>query len=158
MSFKFLDRTLSSVREASIKIRETTEQAIDVGKEKLRDLSLSLLGEINGLAPILTECGFIIGDINLTLPFPPEIKMSVEQTGEGEKTLEQILAEDNEKAEEEPRLTTLQKTILNSMVKANELAQLTDSYGYTFKRYDIALTTPPKVTIHLISKKSRIYD
>jgi hypothetical protein len=84
--------------------------------------------------------------------------VTIEQTGQGKKTLEQILAEDKEKTSAENKLSDLQKAVLNSMVKANDLAQITNKYGYTFKRYEVTLSTPPSVTIHLISNKVSGYN
>ncbi|MBI5828266.1 MAG: hypothetical protein HZB20_01695, partial [Chloroflexi bacterium] len=69
------------------KVKQTAEQAVDVGREKLREMSMTLPAEMNGLKPILVECGFIIGDTNITLSIPPEFKMTVEQIGAGRKNL-----------------------------------------------------------------------
>lgn len=41
------------------------------------------------------------------------------------------------------------------MIKAHELAEVTSRYGYTFCKYDVTMTVPPKVTIHHVSTKSK---
>ena len=137
--------------EAAREVRETAGEAWDSGKEKLNGTLETLLKEVNGLKPILADCGFIIGDLNVTFSIPPEIKMTVDHIGKGTTTLEQSLQEAQE------TLTTLQKMVLKSMIKANELAHVTRRYGYTFSKYDISLSIPPKVTVHLIADKALNY-
>jgi len=146
---KIVDRAKATAKDASDKVRQTTEQAVEVGREKFREMSMALLAEVNGLKPILVECGFIIGDTNITLSIPPEFKMTVEQIGAGRRNLQEILCEDD------ATLTALQKAVLSSMIKAHELAEVTSRYGYTFCKYDVTMTVPPKVTIHLIANKSK---
>ena len=123
-------------------------EAWDVGRAKLRDLSVQALAELEGLRPILAECGFIIGDVQVTVPLPVEVKVSVEHTEQGKTTLEQILAEP------ERTLSALQRGVLQAMLHANELAVLTERHGYTFRTYDIALSTPPRVTLHLVATQT----
>lgn len=129
----------------------TTDDVLNVSKEKFQNISKQFIGELNGLKPIISQCGFIIKDINLTFPLPSELKMSIEQTGQGKKSLEEILREDDEKIDE--KMTSTQKTILNLMIKANELAAVTSQYGYIFKKYDVTLSATPKITLHLVSNK-----
>lgn len=129
----------------------TTDDVFAVSKEKFQSISKQFISELNGLKPIITQCGFIIKDINLTFPLPSELKLSIEQTGQGKKTLEQILKEDDEKFD--GKMTGSQKTILNLMIKANEMATITSQYGYTFKKYDVVLSATPKITLHLVSTK-----
>jgi len=129
----------------------TTDDIFNVSKEKFQSISKQFIGELNGLKPIIKQCGFIIKDINLTFPLPSELKMSIEQTGRGRKSLEDILKEDNEKID--GKMTNSQRTILNLMIKANELATVTNDYGYIFKKYDVTLSATPKITLHLISNK-----
>jgi hypothetical protein len=147
---------LGKTRTAVSKVKGTTEQIIDAGKEKFYEMSVRLLEEINGLKPILSECGFMIGDLNVTFPLPAEFQMTIEQSGQGKKTLEQILIESDEsKSSGGEHLSTLQRMILSSMIRANQLVDTTSKYGYTFRKYDVTLTTPPRVTIHLISNKAK---
>lgn len=129
----------------------TTDDIFSVSKETFQNISKQFIGELNGLKPIIMQCGFIIKDINLTFPLPSELKLSIEQTGQGKKTLEQILKEDDERTDE--KMAPTQKTILNLMIKANEMATITSQYGYTFKKYDVVLSATPKITLHLVSNK-----
>ena len=135
-------------QETADRVRETAGQWLEISKEKLNLSMEQMLGEMVGLKPILLECGFIVGDINVTLGLPPEIKMTVDQTGQGHLSLQSILEKDD------GQLTALQKTVLRSMVRANDMAEVTKNYGYTFRKYDVELTLPPRVTVHLISNKS----
>ena len=50
-------------------------------------------------------------------------------------------------------MTTLQKAFLRSLLKANELAQISDKYGYYFGEYELAISLPPRVTVHLVPKE-----
>ncbi len=138
-------------QETAREVRESASEAWDAGREKLNGTLEALLKEVNGLKPILADCGFIVGDLNVTFTIPPEIKMTVDHIGKGTTTLEQILEEAQE------TLTALQKMVIKSMIKANELAHITRRYGYTFCKYDIALSLPPKVTVHLIADKAIDY-
>lgn len=131
----------------------TTKDIVNVSKDGFRDLFAKLSHEIEGLKPIIAQCGFVIKDISVTFPLPSEFKMAVEQTGRGKKTLEQIIEGDDAKTDDEHKLTDIQKTILNLMIKANELAVVTNQYGYTFKKYDVVFSVTPKVTLHLVSNK-----
>lgn len=132
----------------------TADDILHVSKETLQNVSKQFIIEIDGLKPIITQCGFIMKDINLTFPMPSELKMTIEQTEQGKKTLEQILKEDDEKVE--GKMTNTQRTILNVMIKANELASVTIQYGYIFKKYDITLSATPRVTLHLVSSKPSV--
>ena len=133
---------------------ETAKDVLNVSKDKFKEISAEFLHEIDGLKPIIAQCGFVVKDINVTFPLPAELKMSIEKMSDGKKTLEQILQEDEEKDNSQNKLTNTQKTILNLMIKANELAVITNQYGYTFKKYDVVLSATPKVTLHLVSNKS----
>lgn len=128
--------------------KETAEQLREVSKEKGREALEHALAELNGLKPILADCGFIVGDLVFSIPIP-EVLVTLEYIGGGKQTLEQVLAD------EESALTDFQKAVLNLLAKANELAEVTSQYGYIFRKYDLAMTFPPKVSIHLMSLKSK---
>jgi len=142
------NKAMDASRQAAGKAKETAEQLRDVGKEKGREALERALSEFNGLKPILADCGFIVGDIVFSMPIP-EIMVTLEHIDDDKKTLEQVLAE------QQTTLTDFQKAALNLLAKANEIAEVTRRYGYTFREYDLAMTIPPRVSIHLISLKSR---
>lgn len=143
----FLDKVSAKTNQIVNQAKEATSQVAITLKQEATTALQQLLVEINGLKPILLECGFIVGDINFTFPMP-ELKMTIEQTQMGKRTLEQIIGEDR------GNLSDLQRSILNLMISTNDLVQITSRYGYTFRKYDVRLTLPPKVTIHLVSLKS----
>jgi len=91
--------------------------------------------------------GFVVGEIEVTLSLPPEFTVMIQYTGEEKKSLEKTLAE------EADTMTSLQKTFLRSLLKANELAQISDKYGYCFGQYELAISLPPRVTVHLVPKE-----
>lgn len=138
--------------EASRRVVNNAKDAADqlghVSKEKAQETLERALPEFNGLKPILADCGFIVGDIVFSIPLP-EVLVTLEYIGEGKRTLEQVLADP------ESGLTDFQKAVLNLLAKANELAEVTIQYGYVFRKYDLAMTFPPRVSIHLMSIKSK---
>ncbi|MBI4315241.1 MAG: hypothetical protein HY679_04845, partial [Chloroflexi bacterium] len=46
---KLVDRAKATAKDASDKVKQTAEQAVDVGREKLREMSMTLPAEMNGL-------------------------------------------------------------------------------------------------------------
>ena len=142
------NKAMDASRQAASKAKETAEQLKDVGKEKGREALERALSEFNGLKPILADCGFIAGDIVFSMPIP-EILVTLEHIEGGKQTLEQVLVD------QQNPLTDFQKAALNLLAKANEMAEVTSRYGYTFRKYDLDMTIPPKVSIHLVSLKSK---
>jgi hypothetical protein len=116
-------------------------------REKLQRKAEQTLSDIRGLEPILKESGFAISEIEVTLSVPPGFTAFVQHTGEEKKSLERTLAE------EADTLTRLQKAFLRSLLRANELAQISDKYGYRFREYELAIGLPPGVTVHLVPKE-----
>lgn len=141
-------KAMDASRRAVDEAKETAEQLRQVGTDKGRESLTRALAEFNGLKPILAECGFIVGDVVFSMPIP-EVLVTLEYIGEGKKTIEQALTD------QETTLTDFQKAALNLLSKANDLAEVTIQYGYVFRKYDLAMTFPPKVSIHLMSIKSK---
>lgn len=142
------NKAMDASRVAALKAKETAEQLKDVSKEKGRDALEHALSEFNGLKPILADCGFIVGDIVFSMPIP-EVLVTLEHIEGGKETLEQVLAD------KQVTLTDFQRTALNLLARANEMVEVTNRYGYTFRKYDLDITVPPKVSIHLVSLKSK---
>lgn len=128
---------------------ESAGKAMDFSREKVGEALDSIFREINGLLPILHACGFIMADLKFAITVPPEFTMVIEHTGQGVTTLSQIMGE------KRVALSKLQEMVLLSLLKANELAVVTQRYGYVFGQYELEITLTPKVIIHLISNKSR---
>jgi hypothetical protein len=126
--------------DTATRVKDSTTRIVSVGREQVRERLLSFLSEINGLKPILAECGFAVGDVSVGVSLPPEFRVVVEQIEEGENSVEHILEEN------EDTITKTQKTILTSLLRANRLAQRTDKYGYCVRQYELLMSIPPKVT------------
>lgn len=128
-------------------VKDSAEKISVLGKEKLQETVEGILSEINGLKPILLNGGFVVSEIEVTLSLPPEFTVIIQYTGEEKKSLETTLVEDAD------TMTSLQKAFLRSLLKANELAQISDKYGYCFGEYELAISLPPRVTVHLVPKE-----
>lgn len=141
-------KAMDASRRAVDEAKETAEQLRQVGTDKGRETLTRALTEFDGLKPILAECGFIVGDIVFSMPIP-ELLITLEHIEDSKTSLGQVLAD------QQTALTDFQKSALNLLAKANEMVGLTRQYGYTFRKYDLAMTIPPRVSIHLISLKSK---
>ncbi len=122
----------------------------DVAKGTVEALLANTLAELKGVQPILAECGFIIGDVVLTMSIPPGVKVVVEQTSDGESSLESFLNDENE-------LSKIQLSIIKGIMDAYSLNRMVNPHGYTIGQVEMELTFPPKVHVHLNSKESRAF-
>lgn len=52
-------------------------------------------------------------------------------------------------ASEGPTLSKVQTTMIRAILKTYELADITEEYGYKFGRFNLTITIPPQVTVHL---------
>ena len=138
-------RVKQSSSETALKIKDSTERIVHHSREKLAEATEALLKEMEGLIPILLECGFVVGDISLTLSMPPRFALKIVQTGRGKMSLEQILTNRADS------ITRTQTMFLSALIKANELAEITQKHGYVFEEYELTMTLPPQVTVHLVS-------
>lgn len=142
-------KILDQAQKAAHSAYDSAEKALDFSREKAAEALDSLFREINGLLPILHACGFVMADLKFAITVPPEFTMLIEHTGQGFTTLGQILTE------KRVPLSKLQEMVLLSLLKANELAVVTQRYGYVFGQYELELTLTPKVIIHLVSTRGR---
>lgn len=144
-------RTAGEARDTAdrlaAEVRDAAARAAELSHEKAGDTMGAIFHEIDGLLPILRECGFFMSDLKFAITFPTEFTMIIDRTGSGKTTLEHILAE------KRASISRLQEAILISLLKANELAALTGRYGYVFGQYELELNPPPKVIIHLMRDK-----
>lgn len=141
--------TMDQVQRAAHAAYETAGKALDFSREKAGQALDSIFAEINGLLPILHTCGFAMTDLQFAICVPPEFVMIIEHTGQAKTSLSQMLAERKE------TLSRLQEMVLLSLIKANELAVITQRYGYVFGQYELEINLSPKVIIHLVSDKSQ---
>ena len=144
MSF---NKLVNQAKSAVGAVKDSAEKISVLGKEKLQETVEAILSEINGLKPVLMNSGFVVGEIEVTLSLPPEFTVFIQYTGEAKKSLEKALPE------EADTMTNLQKTFSRSLLKANEVAQISDKYSYLFGEYELAISLPPRVTVHLVPKE-----
>jgi vacuolar-type H+-ATPase subunit H len=137
-------------REAASSAMDTTEKLWGAGKDKMQELLPALLEEFQGLKPILADCGFFVYDLEFAIAIPPQFTIYVNHTSKGKKTLEQILEEDKQANQ----LTKLQRMALTTLLKANDLSVVTSKYGYRFGQYELVLTLPPQLKIHLLQNEA----
>ena len=138
------------------KIKNKSKELNDSIKEKaagLGDKATSLLAdglaEINGLKPVLEKSGFIIGDVNFGLSFPPSIGIIVEQKVGGVKNLDNL--SDNE------NLSKLQSAIISSIQKVYQMNEMVESHDHTIGQIEVEMGLPPGIKVHLNSKESRAF-
>jgi len=133
--------------DTTITVKESTQRIVSVRTEEVRGRLGAVLSEINELKPIPSECGFIAGDISVTLSLPPEFKVIVEQIGESKESVEHILEEN------ESTMTKTQMVVLTSLVKADKMAQIANKHDYCVRRYELVATLPPRATVVLKPNK-----
>jgi hypothetical protein len=153
MSFnRFLDQAKEAASKAKVvsveaaqALKESGSKLAEGSQEKAQETLAYLLQELNGLIPILRECGYSVGDLAFTISLPPQLKVVVAQDGKGSKSLETILAE------KENELSKIQTATLRGLVKAYEFDQTVAQYGYHLGDIELVLSIPPQVTLNLSS-------
>ena len=138
------------------KIKNKSKDLNDSIKEKVGVLggkATSLLGdglaEINGLKPVLEKSGFIIGDVFISMSFPPKIGIIVEQKADGVKDIDSM--SDNE------NLSKLQSAILSSIQKVYQMNEMVENHDHTIGQIEVEMGLPPGIKVHLNSKESRAF-
>lgn len=131
--------------ESAIMAKDAAVDMIDVGKGKLQEGMVIVIEETNKIITILQNSGFRIIDINVTISLPPRAKLIIEDRGEGEDKLSQLLES------EEQTLSKTQTAMIKALLKTYDLASVTEGYGYKFRKFDLSVSIPPQVTIHLVT-------
>jgi len=123
--------------------KDAAVDMIDVGKGKLQEGMAAVIEETNNIKVILQTSGYHIIDISVTISVPPRAKLLIEDTGSGKEKLTELMASEG------PTLSKVQTTMIRAMLKTYELADITEEYGYKFGRFNLTITIPPQVTVHL---------
>lgn len=132
----------------SVKARELGGQIVQESKTRMQGTLDGALREIENLRPILNQAGFVIGDIMFSITIPPQVRVTLRKFEECAEQLNALLADpDNE-------LNDTQRTVLTLLAKANSLSEVTSKHGYLFSEFDLAMSIPPQLSIHLVSKRS----
>ncbi len=131
--------------EAAQALKESGGKLAESGKEKAQETLAFLLTELNGLVPILRECGYAVGNLSVTISLPPKLKVVVSQDGKGSKSLETMLVETEES------LSKIQVAAMKGLIKAYEFDHTVGKYGYRLGEIELVLSVPPEVTMNLVS-------
>ncbi|MBL8151853.1 MAG: hypothetical protein JNN15_18170, partial [Blastocatellia bacterium] len=121
------------------KAKEVTDRAAEAGREKVKEAIDGTLAEIQSLRPVLSKCGFIVGDIGISLSIPPSFDVTIKQTGEGTTGLEEL--------ENDQNLTKLQSLVISSLKSTYALSGTFEKYGYFIGHLNIEVGIPPKVHV-----------
>jgi len=135
--------------QAAAVVKEVTQNVLEIGMEKLNKGVDSALNQTEELLEILHKCGFIIGDLSMTITVPPEITIQLEDSGIGQEALLKLLEDEKES------LSLYQSAFIQSMLKTYELVKITGKYGYTFGEFELCVSIPPGVTVNLKSDKEK---
>lgn len=138
---------LDAGAESVILAKDAAVDIIDAGKGKLQEGLVKVIEETNKIIAILQNSGFRIIDINVTISIPPTAKLIIEDKGDGENNLSQLLESD------EQTLSKSQTAMIKALLKTYDLAGITEGYGYKFGKFVITVSIPPQVTIHLVTDK-----
>ena len=130
-------------KESALKAKMTADDSLAIGKEKLQKGMATVIEETNNLKIILQNSGYRVVDISVTVSVPPRAKLVIEDMGRGMEKLTQLLSD------EDSNLSKTQTVIIKAIIKAYDLANVTQQYGYSFGKLDLTLSLPPQVTVHL---------
>ena len=130
---------------------EDGEKLVAGAKDKAQDAFRNTIGEINALAEVLENCGFILGDLAISVGLMPKVQVTIEQREHGSADLEKL-------AEREGELTKTQTAVLKSLQRIYDMNDMVEAEGYTLGQVDIELGVPPSVSVHLISMSSRAFE
>jgi hypothetical protein len=132
----------------SQKAHELGGQLMVETRAKMQQALDNTLRDIERLRPILHEAGFIIRDIMFTITVPPNVKVVIRKIAECADVLNAMLADP------ESGLSDTQRAMLSLLAKANSMTEVTAKYGYVFGEFDLTMSLPPQLTIHLITKSA----
>jgi hypothetical protein len=138
---------LDAGADSVILAKDAAVDIIDAGKGKLQEGLVKVIEETNKIITILQNSGFRIIDINVTVSIPPTAKLIIEDKGDGENKLSQLLESDEQK------LSKTQTAMIKALLKTYDLASVTEGYGYKFGKFVLSVSIPPQVTIHLVADK-----
>ena len=141
---KLVDKAKEKSKEAATGLKETSQNIANISKEKMQTGVNTAIDETQALIVILQKCGYIVGDLAMTLSVPPEIELTLQDVGGGQKNLAKLMEEEGD------TLSKFQSAILRGMLKTYDILKTTEKHGYTFGEFDVAVTFPPRVTVHLL--------
>ncbi len=138
---------LDAGAESAIKTKDAAVDMIDVGKDKLHEGMVMVIEETNKMMTILQNSGFRIMDISMSISLPPKAKLVIEDMGDGEEKLSKLMES------EEQTLSKVQTGMIKALLRTYDLTGITEEYGYKFGKFQLTVSIPPQVTIHLVADK-----
>ena len=133
--------TTERIAETSGTLKETAGRLAEASRAKYDEVLDSALTEINGIKPLLAQAGFLVETISCTATLPPDVSMGIAQYGEGKKSLEQLVDEG------EGELSPLQSAVLQSLMRAHDMAAVPERLGYRATDYNLRLGLPPSLSV-----------
>jgi hypothetical protein len=127
------------------KAKDVRDQAKEAGKEKIQEAIEGALNDLQGLRPILGQCGYSLGDIRVSITLPPNIVVAIMHDHEAAASLEEIAAR--------PDLTNLQSLVVKALKNAYGLSGMFKKYGYVIGQLSLELGLIPKVGVVLTNAK-----
>ena len=129
------------------KAKDLKEQAQEAGKGTAQAAIDAALGELQGLKPILSQCGFSLGDITISLTLPPNCVVAILHDHEAATTLEELAARED--------LTKAQSLVVGALKNAYAFSGTFQKYGYAIGKLSLEVGLIPKVTVHLTNVGNR---
>lgn len=136
--------------DAAQRAQEETARITGASSTKVARLVQSSLAEIRELEELLPHCGFLIGDIAMTVGISPKLTISVEQVENAEIDLSEVHASDD--------LSKTTTAVLRLLKTVYAMTSTFEGAGYTIGQVDIEVGITPKVTAHLYSRRSRAFN
>jgi hypothetical protein len=131
----------NNLKEQVSKASDYLSDLKEDGKEKL----VAYFNNLSDLIPIIDETGYRLKGIDMELSLPPGINMHFEKfKNMSREAIDEILEQNKDKE--------MLKTIVNSLVAADEVHKKLKMGDLLFTDISINLGLPPKVTIKFVKK------
>ncbi len=132
------------------KAKAASTDTLSLAKDKSLEWVATALEEIKTLEPFLRKCGFIVGDIKVSMSVTPSVTVVIEQCVDGQDKLVELL-------ENLETLTKGQRVLIKGIQSAYALDQYASKYDYTVGQIEIEQGLTPSVHVHMNSKSSRAF-
>jgi hypothetical protein len=130
-----------NVKEQLSKASEYVTDLKEDGKEKL----VAYFNSISDLFPVIAETGYRLKGVDMELSIPPGINLHFQKfKNMSREAIDEILEKNKDKE--------MLKTIVNSLVAADEIHNKLKVGDLVFSDISISLGLPPSVTIKFVNK------
>lgn len=132
----------SNLKEQIAGAAEYLSNLKDEGKEKIIDY----FNNLTDLIPVIAETGYRLKGIDIDLSIPPGVDMHFEKFKDlSREAIDEILEKNKDK--------DMLKTIVNSLVAADDLHKKLKVGNLVFSDISLNIGLPPKVTLKFSKKK-----